>query len=314
MFRSASSVFASGVGSLSKSLSSCFRPGFSSEDDSHHGAALDRPIFSDPVERIASHLRALTPYQVGRSTQEISREFNIPEAQIIKLASNENPWVEGHARYPDEFALREAIAHQHGVSPKRVVLGNGSDEILTLTAQIFLKKGAASVMSQYAYLAYKNASQNVGAKIIEVPALDHGNDLVALAEAVRQHDARVVWVANPNNPTGTFIQSPALCDFLNAVPRDVVVVLDEAYWDYLPDHQRFSHVPWLDQHPNLVIAKTFSKIHGLAGHRIGYALMPEKMASVYQSVRQTYPLQHRRPRSRAQLAGRYRRDRALSRA
>lgn len=290
MFRSALKMVGSCAGSTSPL----------GDDDSFHGPLRDRPLATDPTELAPAHVRAIEPYQVGKSAAELSREIGIPEAEIIKLASNENPYgmspkasaaivaaASGVTRYPDEFTLRCDLAKHHGLAPENVILTNGSDELIGTISRAFLGSGRASVMSDYAYLSYANATQAIGSRNITVPALDYGHDLAAMLRAITP-DTRVVWVSNPNNPTGTFIQEPALRDFVRRVPRDVVVVLDEAYSDFLPEHLAPNSAAWVAEHPNMVVAKTFSKIHGLAGLRMGYGLASPKMVSTLMSVRQTY--------------------------
>jgi histidinol-phosphate aminotransferase len=170
---------------------------------------------------------------------------------------------------------------------ERVVLGNGSNDVLDLIARVFLAPGRSAVFAQHAFAVYPLATLSTGAELIIVPAKDFGHDLDAMRAAIRP-DTRIVWVANPNNPTGTFLPYPQLKVFLQSVPEDVVVVLDEAYNEYLLPADRVDTVGWLAEFPNLVITRTFSKIYGLAGLRIGYALASAEIAGLMNRVRQPF--------------------------
>jgi len=220
--------------------------------------------------------------------------------QIVKLASNENPLgmspkaraavlagLSDLARYPDQFALQQSLAERTGLGMERVVLGNGSNDVLDLIARVFLAPGRSAVFAQYAFAVYPLATLSAGAEPIAVAARDYGHDLLAMRQAIRP-DTRLVWIANPNNPTGTFLPHAQLREFLQGVPADVVVVLDEAYNEYLPPAERVETIAWLAEMPNLVITRTFSKIYGLAGLRIGYALTSGDIADLMNRVRQPF--------------------------
>lgn len=246
------------------------------------------------------YVRAISPYLPGKPITELAREMGIPVEKIVKLASNENPLgmspkakaaLEKAAgsleRYPDDFDLKKALADHTGLGVERIVLGNGSNDVLDLIARVFLAPGRSAVFSQHAFAVYPLATLSTGAELIVVPAKDFGHDLDAMRAAIRP-DTRIVWVANPNNPTGTFLPYPQLKAFLQVVPKDVVVVLDEAYNEYLPLADRADTVAWLAEFPNLVITRTFSKIYGLAGLRIGYALAAPEIADLMNRVRQPF--------------------------
>src|SRR5262249_51237115 len=156
-------------------------------------------------------------------------------------------------------------------SQEQIVLGNGSNDVLELAARAFLHGRASAVMSQHAFVVYHLATQVAGAARIEVPARDYGHDLDAMAAAVRD-DTRVLWIADPNNPTGTFATSSQVEALLHKVPRQVMVVLDQAYDEYLPDEVRADMTTWLARYPNLLLTRTFSKAYGLAGLRVGFGL------------------------------------------
>lgn len=248
------------------------------------------------------YIRAISPYQPGKPISELAREFGLAEPSIIKLASNENPLgmsprgrqamldaAEDIARYPDGggFALKAALSRRLGVQANQIVLGNGSNDVLDIAARTFLARGNSAIYAQHAFAVYPIATLAVGARGIEVAACDYGHDLDAMSAAI-EPDTRVVFIANPNNPTGTFVTGVALERFLGAVPQDVLVVLDEAYNEYLESSERYDSVAWLARFPNLVISRTFSKIYGLAGLRVGYALACPEVADLMNRVRQPF--------------------------
>lgn len=248
------------------------------------------------------YIRAIAPYQPGKPISELAREMGLAEAGIVKLASNENPLgMSGRARdailhglaeaslYPDGngFALKSALCRRFGVSADQVVLGNGSNDVLDMTARAFLAPGRSAVYAQYAFAVYPLATQSMGADGIEVPAVAHGHDLVAMGRAIRG-DTRVVFIANPNNPTGTFVPGGEVLSFLESVPKDVLVVLDEAYTEYLAADQAYDAVSWLPRFPNLLISRTFSKAYGLAGLRVGYGLGHPEVIALLNRVRQPF--------------------------
>jgi len=240
----------------------------------------------DLCELSPSYVRAIAPYQPGKPISELAREMGLDEAGIIKLASNENPRGIGPrtraaieaaigeiARYPDGngFELKQALAARYGIDMSAIVLGNGSNDVLELMALAFLGPGRAAVYSQHCFAVYPLATQARGARSIVVPAKSYGHDLDAMAKAV-DDETYLVWIANPNNPTGTFAKGEEVEAFLRRVPERVLVVLDEAYNEYLAPELRADSVKWLKRHPNLVITRTFSKAYGLAGLRVGYAV------------------------------------------
>jgi len=212
---------------------------------------------------------------------------------MILLASNENPLgmpesarraaaaaLEGAGSYPDSngTALKKALAARLDVPPDWLTLGSGSSEILELAAQVSLKPGEGVVYSQYGFVVYAQAAAHAHAKSTVVPARDFGHDLHAMRAAIGE-DTRLVFVANPNNPTGTFLEAGPLLDFLQAVPTHVTVLLDEAYTEYLAPAQRYDSIEWVRRFPNLIVARTFSKAFGLAGMRIGYGVSQPALAT-----------------------------------
>lgn len=253
-----------------------------------------------PSQQALPYISAISPYQPGKPITQLAREMGLPVDSIVKLASNENPLgmspkaklavqaaVAGIERYPDQFDLIAALAEVSGVGQNQVVLGNGSNDVLDILARVFLAPGRSSVFAQHAFAVYPLATLSAGAQCIAVPAKQYGHDLDAMAAAIRP-DTRVVWIANPNNPTGTFLPHAQVHAFLKQVPGDVVVVLDEAYNEYLQAADRQDTVVWLKEFPNLVITRTFSKIFGLAGLRVGYALAAPEVADLMNRVRQPF--------------------------
>jgi histidinol-phosphate aminotransferase len=259
-------------------------------------------MLMDLCELSPSYVRSIAPYQPGKPTSEVARELGLDEKKIVKLASNENPLGIGPrtraaidaalgdiARYPDGngFELKSALSRRYGVDMAGIVLGNGSNDVLELLALAFLGPGRSSVFSQHAFAVYPLATQARGARSIVVPAKHWAHDLDAMAAAVTD-DTHLMWIANPNNPTGTFAAPEAIEALLRKVSERVIVVVDEAYNEYLPAESRHDSVKWLKRHPNLVITRTFSKAYGLAGLRVGYALAHASVADMMNRVRQPF--------------------------
>ena len=246
------------------------------------------------------YVRAISPYLPGKPITQLAREMGISVERIVKLASNENPLgvspkakaamekaIGSLERYPDDFELKAAVSAHTGMGRERIVLGNGSNDLLDILARVFLAPGRSAIYAQYAFAVYPLATLSAGGEPIAVPAKDFGHDLEAMRAAIRP-DTRVIWMANPNNPTGTFIPYPVLKAFLQTLPKDVVVVLDEAYNEYIPPAERVDTTPWVNEFPNLVLSRTFSKIYGLAGLRVGYALASAEIADLMNRIRQPF--------------------------
>lgn len=253
------------------------------------------------------HIRSLKPYVPGKPIDETAREFGLSEESIVKLASNENPLGMPHsaveaiaaatksgARYPDPsgHTLKAAIAERYNVNRNWLTLGNGSSDILELVARAFLQAASGdqdcnAVSSQYAFIAWSTAVKAIGARVNLVPALNYGHDLEAMVEAVTP-DTRVVYLANPNNPTGTCFTLAELVSVLDRIPHHVVVLLDEAYNEYMVPEMRYDSVKLVEKYPNLIVSRTFSKAFGLAGLRIGYAIAQPFVTDLLNRVRQTF--------------------------
>ena len=256
----------------------------------------------EPASHAPAWVRDIAPYVPGKPVEELAREFHLDPAGIVKLASNENPRgpspkalaaiaaaAADVTRYPDGngFALRSALASRLDVAPESLVLGNGSNDVLELVTQAFLTPGDEAIYAQHAFAVYPLATHARGAKGVVVPAKDHGHDLPAMLAAVTPR-TRVVFVANPNNPTGTWIGAAAMEAFVAKVPREVVVVLDEAYDEYLAPSDRSRSISWIGRYPNLIVSRTFSKAYGLAALRVGYGVMDASVADLLNRVRQPF--------------------------
>ncbi|WP_229007263.1 histidinol-phosphate transaminase [Methylophilus sp. Leaf408] len=249
-----------------------------------------------------ANIRAIAPYQGGKPISELAREMGLNEIDIVKLASNENPLgmspkaqmaleeaIYEIARYPDgnSFALRDAVSQKYQVKPDQIVFGNGSNDILELAARAFLTASDEVIYSQHAFAVYPLVTQAAGATGIIVPAVDFGHDLDGFSKAITPK-TKLIFVANPNNPTGTLISKAVLKDFLQKVPKNIVVVLDEAYDEYLSVAHKSEAIKWLAEFENLIISRTFSKAYGLAGLRVGFGLMHTALADLMNRVRQPF--------------------------
>lgn len=247
-----------------------------------------------------AYIAGLTPYQPGLPIELVAREYGLDPRDICKLASNENPLgpspkalralaaaAKDAHRYPEQYALIQALASHCGVDPAAIVLGNGSNDILDLIARTYLGSGDEAISSQYGFAVYQIATQAAGARNRVVPAAAYGHDLDAMLQAITP-STRVIWIANPNNPTGTFVAYGVLKQFLGNVRHDIMVVLDEAYYEYLSPENRVDTTAWIADHPNLFLVRTFSKIYGLAGLRVGYGITTPADAGLLNRVRQPF--------------------------
>jgi len=251
-------------------------------------------------DRANPQLRDLAVYQPGKPIEETARELGCEPSEIIKLASNENPLgpspkaieamrdaIENAHLYPDggAFYLRNAIAQKLNVTPDHILLGNGSNEIIELLAHAFLERGDAIVTSEHAFIAYKIIARVFGAQTIEAPSRDYGHDLDAILDAITDR-SELIFIVNPNNPTGTLLSADAIEHFMTRVPPAVVVVFDEAYYEFIdrmPDTLRYVRAG-----RNVVTLRTFSKIHGLASLRVGYGIAPPELIEVMHKTRQPF--------------------------
>lgn len=252
------------------------------------------------------HIHAIAPYVGGRPISEVAREYGLDESKIVKLASNENPLgmpksaqeamlkaASDLGRYPDSngFELKKVLSARLGVPADWITLGNGSNDILELSTRAVAQLGDDIVFSRHAFAVYPLASQAVGARAVEVEPTDsYGHDLTAMLKAViaSGDKAKLVFVANPNNPTGSYLTAQEIEDFLIAVPSHVVVVLDEAYNEYLSPEQRYDAIAWVKRFPHMILSRSFSKAYGLAGLRIGYGVAQPALTDLLNRIRQPF--------------------------
>lgn len=247
-------------------------------------------------------MKDLPTYQPGRPIEEVARELNLPANEIIKLASNENPLGPSPAAlaamqkvltnlnlYPDgnAFYLKQKLAEKLGVAPANLVLGNGSNEIIEFVGHVYFAPGVDVVVSQFCFAIYPLVAKMMGANVVTVPAKNHGHDLPAMLRAITPQ-TRVVFVANPNNPTGTLAPREELIKFVNDIPDNVLLVMDEAYIEFLDDTVDLVSLIRLGARPNLLMMRTFSKIFGLAGLRLGYGIGHPDLIAVLEKIRQPF--------------------------
>lgn len=244
----------------------------------------------------------LKPYQPGKPMSELERELGITD--IVKLASNENPLgcsdqvkaavaaeISEIGRYPDGggFILKDQIKTQFGFNHDQITLGNGSNDLLEMFARAFVSSNDSVVYSQHAFAVYALVTQAIDAQAIEVPAKGFSHDLDAMAEAV-QDNTKLIFIANPNNPTGTWFEEAEFEAFMQKVPANVIVVLDEAYVEYFPEN--FNSLKFLSQYPNLIVSRTLSKCYGLAALRVGFALASVEVTDFLNRIRQPFNVNH----------------------
>lgn len=258
-------------------------------------------------ELATNGVQGLTPYLPGKPIDELERELGITNS--LKLASNENPLgpsaavqkelakeIAGLHRYPDGSAhkLRHRLAEEHQLNINQVTLGNGSNDVLELIARAFLTENDSAVFSEYAFAVYPIVVQAIGATsniaaayVANHVSMPYGHDLDAILNGITE-TTKVVFLANPNNPTGTWIEPTDLHAFLLKLDQKIIVVLDEAYFEYMPESLKPDSIKWLQEFSNLIITRTFSKIHALAGLRVGYAVSNSEIADLLNRVRQPF--------------------------
>jgi histidinol-phosphate aminotransferase len=252
------------------------------------------------VEQVPEYIRSLIPYEPGKPIEEVEREYGI--ANSVKLASNENPLgpspkalaairakLDQIHLYPDGdcFYLKEGLAKKLEVAPETLIFGNGSNEIIELAARTFMRVGDEAVMAEQAFVVYQLIVQAVGGKSKQVPLRDYRHDLDAIAAAISPQ-TRLVFLANPNNPTGTIFQRDAWEKFLAKVSRDVLLIVDEAYFEYVQDSNYPDSLKYHQEGRAILTLRTFSKLYGLAGLRIGYGVAPKELIAMMQRVRQPF--------------------------
>lgn len=247
-------------------------------------------------------LSTLGTYQPGRPIEEVAREFGLPVDAIIKLASNENPLgpspralaamrhvLENLHLYPDgnSFYLKRKLADKLGIRTENLILGNGSNEIIEFVGHALMRPGADVVVSEYCFAIYPIIAKLFGANVITVPAKKLGHDLPAMLKAITPNTS-VVFVANPNNPTGTIAERAEVIRMVNEVPPGVLLVMDEAYIEFLAQPIDLLPLIRTGQNPNLLLMRTFSKIFGLAGLRLGYGIAAPELIAALEKIRQPF--------------------------
>jgi histidinol-phosphate aminotransferase len=254
----------------------------------------------DYIALAASGVRDLQPYQPGKPVEELQRELGVSD--IVKLASNENPLGPSDkvteslqtvlaelSRYPDgsAYLLKNALAEHLGVAQNRITIGNGSNDLLELVARVFLQPGDEAIVSRHAFVVYPLVIKAVGAELITVPAKNWAHDLAVMAAAVTDK-TRMMFIANPNNPTGTWTSETELIELLQQLPDSVLVILDEAYFEYVQEPAYPNGLALAERYPNLVITRTFSKVYGLASLRVGYSVSHPDIADLMNRIRQPF--------------------------
>ena len=258
------------------------------------------------IDSALGQIKQLHPYSPGKPVEELERELGISNA--FKLASNENPLgcsdkvksaiaraSEQIELYPDANAyyLKQQLAQKLGVRESQITIGNGSNDVLDLIARTFLDSSRAAIFSEYAFMVYAMVTQACGATAQVAAAFGEqheqplGHDLQSMLSLIDENTS-VIFIANPNNPTGTWLSYDALKQFIEQVPEHIAVVVDEAYFEYVELEQYPDSLTWLDQFPNLIVTRTFSKIYGLAGLRVGYAVSSEQLCNLFNRVRQPF--------------------------
>ena len=252
-----------------------------------------------PYDRAVPGIAELRPYQPGKPIEQLERELGV--ANAIKLASNENPWgcsplVLAAIRenvemglYPDAngFVLKEAIAERLDISSSQITLGNGSNDVLDLVARVFIEPGDEVIYSEYAFLVYPLVTKAVGGVAVVIPAREWGHQLDAMSKAVNA-GTKLIFIANPNNPTGSYVSKRILEEFLQDVPAHIIVVVDEAYFEYVAEDDYPNCLEWYKRYPNLVVTRTFSKIYGLASLRVGFGVASEEITDLLNRIRQPF--------------------------
>ncbi|WP_286239764.1 histidinol-phosphate transaminase [Neptuniibacter halophilus] len=254
----------------------------------------------DFISLAAPGVQNLSPYLPGKPPEELERELGLTD--VVKLASNENPLgpsprvveaieqqLAGICRYPDSggYRLKQALAAKFSLQPEQLTLGNGSNDVLELVGRAYLQPGDEVIYSQYAFVVYSLVTQATGAKAVITPARDWGHDLAAMLAAITDK-TRIIFLANPNNPTGTWLSEAQLTEFMDQVPERVLVVLDEAYTEYVDEPDFANGLVLQSRYSNLMVTRTFSKAYGLAGLRVGFAVSNPQIANILSRVRQPF--------------------------
>ncbi len=246
--------------------------------------------------KVKKTVLSIKPYEAGKPISEVEREYGIKNA--VKLASNENPLgfspkVEGTIknavkylnRYPENRGLREKLAEKYEVSPKNIILGNGSDEILKMFADTLLTPETEAIMTKPSFLVYDIAVKSAGATSVFIPLTDNLDTDFDVIKSKITSKTRIIFLTNPNNPTGYVIKEREFDRFIADIPEDILVIIDEAYVEFARDKEMIKSLMYMKEGANIAVTRTFSKAYGLAGLRIGYSVMPEELALMMNRVR-----------------------------
>ena len=248
------------------------------------------------------NIKKLSPYVPGQPIEELARKLKIPQTEIIKLASNENPYgcskklyklfdnlQDSIARYPDGngYYLKESISKFHQIHPDNIILGNGSNDVIEMVARAFLNSNDNVVFSEYAFIVYKLVVKSLGIKFKEIKCLKYGHDIQNLIKSIDKK-TKIIFIANPNNPTGTYFSNKKLYTLLKAVPESCLILLDQAYEEYLPSNEIIPLKKWLNSFKNIIVMRTFSKAYGLAAFRVGWGVASSNIIEKINRIRQPF--------------------------
>ena len=255
---------------------------------------------------VPNYIFDIEPYQGGKPIKEVAREIGIPENKIIKLASNENPLgisprakaaiknsIDEGFRYPDGngYYLKQELSRKFSIDSNRIILGNGSNDILEIVARTILSPGDEVIYSEHAFAVYEIVTKASGAHGIVAPADNYSHNLEIFLSLIT-NKTKLIFIANPNNPTGTLIDKLTLKSFISKVPENILVILDEAYDEYLHDDDKSIAFSWLAEFKNILISRSFSKAYGLAGLRVGYGVGSINIVELMNRVRQPFNVNH----------------------
>ena len=248
------------------------------------------------------NIKKLSPYTPGQPIEELARNLNISQNGIIKLASNENPYgcskklyplfknlQNSIARYPDGngYYLKDSISRFHHIQSDNIILGNGSNDVIEMVARAFLNSNDNVVFSEYAFIVYKLVVKSLGIKFKEIKCLEYGHDIHNLIKSIDQK-TKIIFIANPNNPTGTYFSNKKLFRLLKSIPKNCLILLDQAYEEYLPENEIIPLKKWLDSFENIIVTRTFSKAYGLAAFRVGWGAASSDIIEKINRLRQPF--------------------------
>ena len=248
------------------------------------------------------NIKKLSPYIPGQPIEELARKLKIPQKEIVKLASNENPYgcskklftlfenlQNNISRYPDGngYYLKESISKFHLIKPDNIILGNGSNDVIEMVTRAFLNSNDNVIFSEYAFIVYKLVVKSLGIKFKEIKALEYSHDINKMIKSIDKK-TKIIFIANPNNPTGTYFSNKKLFRLLKAVPENCLILLDQAYEEYLPANEIIPLKKWLNSFKNIIVMRTFSKAYGLAAFRVGWGAASTNIIEKINRIRQPF--------------------------